>query len=308
MTGEMQMAQKRQVSTTGRLMKYILQGLHVLPDLTNEKTYQRAITASQKPYRLAFLNRLLFGAIEYNGRNDVLEISPKYVDDRQLIFYLHGGGYWDQPSIMHYRLLKKLADQTQHRIIMPIYPKAPQHQAQETIQWTKDAFLETLEKEQIGANQIVLMGDSAGAGLALSLLQQLRDAKLALPKQLILISPWFDISDTNHEMKAVQPFDPMLEVAVLDIMATGYQGELDLDDPLISSLYADFANMPAINVITGTYDVLHPDAVKFQEIADDEGWDVHTTIYPEMYHDFPEIPIPEGKAAIQQMVQLIKER
>ena len=56
--------------------------------------------------------------------------------------------------------------------------------------------------EEMGelANNIILIGDSAGGGIALSALQQTRDAKIALPSGAILLSPGTDLTMSGSSL------------------------------------------------------------------------------------------------------------
>ncbi len=46
----------------------------------------------------------------------------------------------------------------------------------------------------VPANNIVVAGDSAGGGLALSLLILIRDLGLPMPAGAVMISPWVDLT------------------------------------------------------------------------------------------------------------------
>ena len=57
------------------------------------------------------------------------------------------------------------------------------------------------------------MGDSAGGGLSLALAEYFKAEGMRLPDELILLSPWVDVSMENEDIPKYQPKDPMIEAA-----------------------------------------------------------------------------------------------
>ena len=60
----------------------------------------------------------------------------KYLDlifvMKQKFLYIHGGYNTLQPSPFHWRFMDKLALSTLYEVVLPIYPKAPEHHIQDT--------------------------------------------------------------------------------------------------------------------------------------------------------------------------------
>jgi hypothetical protein len=52
----------------------------------------------------------------------------------------------------------------------------------------------------VNPNKVIISGDSAGGGLALALLQVIRDATLPLPAGGVLVSPWCDLTHSFHSI------------------------------------------------------------------------------------------------------------
>ncbi|MCH4170268.1 MAG: alpha/beta hydrolase [Lactobacillus sp.] len=168
-------------------------------------------------------------------------------------------------------------------------------------------YQELLITEQLDASQVTLMGDSAGGGFILAFLQRLRDESLPLPKQAVLLSPWLDVTGSNPKMMDIQPFDPMLNLPNLIALGQGYIGDLNDHDPLVSPIYGDSANLPPIYSFTGTHDILNADALKFQDKADENNWDVTTYNYDNMNHVFSALPIPEGLDSLTKIATIIRQ-
>ncbi|WP_275689194.1 alpha/beta hydrolase [Liquorilactobacillus mali] len=134
----------------------------------------------------------------------VLKRDSIVTPEKKVIFYLHGGSYWYQPFDLQYRFIARLADRVGASVVMPIYPKAPAHDANDALSMVMKSYQELLATNGVEAENIILFGDSAGGGLAVSLVEQLRNAQIDLPKQVILLSPWLDVSLENSEIKKLQ--------------------------------------------------------------------------------------------------------
>ena len=94
--------------------------------------------------------------------NDQQDVNQK------LVLYLHGGAYVSQPLTFHYHMLRELVDLTDVKLVMPIYPKAPQYSYQDSFPKLLALYQELLE-QLASPSLISLVGDSAGGGLAFGL-------------------------------------------------------------------------------------------------------------------------------------------
>ena len=88
------------------------------------------------------------------------------------------------------------------------YPKAPEHQIKDVNEEIDAIYNYILTIHS--PDSIILMGDSAGATLAILLIQQLIKKKLPLPNSAILISPILDCSMSNPSILDIERNDLML--------------------------------------------------------------------------------------------------
>lgn len=157
------------------------------------------------------------------------------------------------------------------------------------------------------AGKFCLAGDSAGAALCLSIAQMLRDEGLPMPGNIILLSPWLDISLQNLEIPLIEKLDPMLSSQDLRYRGRLFAGEMPLSDPLLSPLNADPFGLPPIAIFIGTNDIFLPDARKFASKCKGQGVSVNYFEYSEMFHDWMIFPIPEAKKAISDIARSVSE-
>ena len=190
----------------------------------------------------------------------------------------------------------RTAKETGCEVVLMVYPKEPAYNCEDAYRMCTAFLLHYMEENECG--KTVFMGDSAGGGLALGLAETLRDeAGGSLPKELILISPWVDLTMTNPEMKDYVQSDPMLGIEGLHRMGEVWAGSLPLEDPRVSPLFGDLSGLPPVTLTTGTREILYPDSVLLAQKLTEAGSECTILVGEGMIHCFPICPIPEAKEA-----------
>lgn len=180
-----------------------------------------------------------------------------------VLLYFHGGAFLEGITKRHWLLINELVQACNGTIVFPDYPLASEH-GYHAIQDFALALYQSVS-ERFSASRVILLGDSAGGGLALSIALQLRNQGAQLPQALVLYSPWLDLTMNNPQLAELEKFDEILSVQGLKAAAVYYaQGTL-LDDWRISPIYGSFHNLCPIALFTGTHDLLYADAVRFKE-------------------------------------------
>ena len=111
-------------------------------------------------------------------------------DCSQIVIYLHGGAYVNEIMIPHISFCDRLAKKVSGTVFAPLYPLAPNHTYDETYDILEKLYRHLLELDK----PITIMGDSSGGGLSAAFAQYLAANDLPQPENLILISPWVDVS------------------------------------------------------------------------------------------------------------------
>jgi monoterpene epsilon-lactone hydrolase len=149
---------------------------------------------------------------------------------------------------------------------------------------------------------IVIVGDSAGGGLAVAALVRLRDSGDPLPAGAMLISPWTDLGLDGESMDKVGRKDPMLTRYLLAKMARLYLGDTDTSDPLASPIYADLTGLPPLYIQVGSCERLLDDAKRLSERAKDNGVPVKLDIWDGTFHVWHSMPwMPESVTATKKL-------
>src|ERR1700722_12208936 len=145
-----------------------------------------------------------------------------------------------------------------------------------------------LRRDGYAANRIAVGGDSAGANLALALVEELKRAGENLPGCLWLLSPWVDLTMSGATLTSKSGVDPLIQKGYLEELAAAFApAGMDRKDPRLSPLYADLKGLPPTLVQIGSAETLLDDAVRFAAAAG--AADVSTTlqIWPHIIHAWP---------------------
>jgi acetyl esterase/lipase len=220
------------------------------------------------------------------------------------VVYVHGGSFIAEIIPRHWSLITTLATRAGAEVIVPIYPLAPHSTALQTIGTTADITADVVA--EFGAENVTLMGDSAGGNIAIEAAINMRD-RVGIPRQLILISPIVDATKSNPAAAAIAPHDAMLTIAGSTEGARYYAAGLDLADPLISPLHADLAGLPPMTIFSGTYDINNPDTRTFVATAREAGISVDYHEAPGLQHVYAILPTKEGAEARDLIVKLVRK-
>ncbi|UNB49073.1 alpha/beta hydrolase [Staphylococcus coagulans] len=221
------------------------------------------------------------------------------------ILYIYGGTFVLQPSVFHWRFMDKLAYETLHEVVLPIYPKAPEYTYRETHQAIEQAYRRLLKETD--ADNIVIMGDASGGNMALSFIQKLMEQdELPLPRQLYLISPWLDLSLSNPDItEQVQKKDPIQNVFSLQSVAKVWVDDLERKNPRVSPMYGSVRGLPPVYMFGGTSEIFYPDMRKLADYFEVEQQPIHFYEYKDMVTAFPLYPIVESRKVLKQIRKTI---
>ena len=202
---------------------------------------------------------------EFIGRK-VFIITPKNEQkSEKVILYLHGGSYVAETSSNHWKFIEKLVKDTNATIILPDYPLTPKYTYKDVFTMITPLYKEIIE--EVSTNNLILMGDSAGGGMSLALLERLSEENVEMPYKTILISPWLDVRLENPEIDNVQKYDKDLNKESLKIAGIAYAGKDGIDSYLVNPIDGDLSKLKNITIFTGTYDILNPDVHVLDEKA-----------------------------------------
>lgn len=238
------------------------------------------------------------------------EFSPP-APERGLVLYLHGGGFALGSAWLHREFASRIARAAGMELLSLDYSLAPESRFPAPVLDVVRAYSALIEADTdpFAPDEIVFVGESAGAGLALSSLLALRDAGLALPAGAALISPWVDLDCDRDPIETTAP-DPILKLDTLALLADWYLGSADPRSAWASPLYADLSGVPPLLVQAGTGEVFYADAEALAERARGQGVEVDLQIVPDVphvWHLFSSF-LAEGAGAIDEIGAFARAR
>lgn len=236
------------------------------------------------------------------GGHTVYTFGSKDYD--MIILYLHGGAYCNNASELHFTACNDIASMDGHiKVVLPIYPLTPQHTWEETFNLLDELYTSLLKEGE----KIVIMGDSAGGGLACAFSQHLHKTGKPVPSKRVLISPWLDVTFSDPEAYEVEPRDAMLSIYGLVQLGSIWNGSLDEKDYRISPLYGDLDDGIDTLITVGTSEIMMPDCTTlYNRLVANH---CRTTIVYGLglWHVFTIFNIPEGKEARESILKFIRQ-
>ena len=219
--------------------------------------------------------------------------------DGGTVIYLHGGAFVEDVSFYHTSFCDRLARGTSFNVVLPVYPLAPDHTATEALR-----MIETLYGDY-PPEKTVLMGESAGGGLCMSLSEMLLASGRAQPAAIVLFSPWLDATMSNPDIAKYESSDMLLSAEGLAKIGRIWAGELSPGDFRVSPMFGNVVGAAATYLFTGTREIFCPDVGKFYGILKDAGVKTELFTGENLGHGYPLYPIPEANKAFLKVKEIL---
>ncbi|KAI8088052.1 Alpha/Beta hydrolase protein [Gilbertella persicaria] len=221
-------------------------------------------------------------------------ILPPESEEEKVILFFHGGGYCLKDWFSFIRLSERLSSYTARAVFV-------------------QSYFHLIEYYKIKPQHITIIGDSAGGGLAMSLLMYLRDHQYPLPEASVLLSPWIDLTYQHpswSESFLVDFLPPRPDKNSIVNPACLYLG-LDNYKQLSSHTYASplfsnhFENLPPILIQSGECETMRDEIRVFTKRLQQQQ---HSTVfrheeYEDMVHDFQVFDFPQSFLALKHIQQ-----
>ena len=245
------------------------------------------------------VNNLYFEWTDYCQRLENSENNDK------IIFYCHGGGYMTGSCLYARELTTKLAKQTMRRVFCFDYRLAPEHPYPAAVEDALAAW-EYIISQGYYAENIIMAGDSAGGNLALALTLSLKDKALALPRALVLFSPWTDMTLSSESYSLRGSVDPVLNTEYIKKAAENYLNGADCRLPMVSPLFADLSGFPPVYIQVGDNEILLDDSRKLYSRLLSDNVFARLDVFSNMWHVFQMTPVKAAQTAMGKVSDFIE--
>ena len=229
------------------------------------------------------------------------------VDADGVLLFLHGGGFQFGSLRSDGELAARVGRASGMRVLFPEYRLAPEHPFPAAIQDVLATWRWLRTDQQLSAGSVAVAGDSAGGGLAVSLLVAARDAGDSMPVAAVLMSPTVDLSSSGASITDRVDQDPISTPALLRQLASDYLAGADPKTPLASPLFASLSGLPPMLVQVGTADLLLSDSERLAKAAAEAGVDVHLEVGQGLPHVYAlMLGTPEAAEAIERIGKFLR--
>ena len=223
------------------------------------------------------------------------------------VLYVHGGSFCLDRTALHDALASHLARATGLPVLAVDYRLAPEHPYPAAI----DDVLTTWRWLRSGrpADRLAILGDSAGAGLALSALLRLRDEGADRPAAFVGLCPWADLTFSGASI--IDNADT--DVFMSDIELVSAFTELYLQGTpaaTASPALADLHGLPDTLVHAGSHDMLADDARRIVDGVRRGGGRARLELWTHLPHVWQRLGnlVPEARQSIEGVGSFLSAR
>ncbi len=235
----------------------------------------------------------------------------------KVILMIHGGGFKIELNDFYRRLAEKYSKIFCGATVINVdYGRFPEHKLPSQMLDVVKIYLHLLDVGIDNAD-IVFIGDSAGATLAMTSSLWLRDNGFPMPNHIVCFSLWADATSSGDSRITNAYTDPFYGIAKhkkiednLHLLRRISKYVLDVDrtDPYISPLFGSFEKFPKVTLICGTAELDESDNDRVYEKLKAAGADAELHKFEGMCHCFQLFSfLPESKTAYSLVKSRIME-
>ena len=243
-------------------------------------------------------------------------LENKNCNTDKVILMLHGGSFKVKLIDMYRRLAEKYGNSLDGATVVSVdYRTFPQYEHPAQLLDAKDVYLKLL-KQGIKPENIIVIGDSAGANLAVTITLWLRDNGHPLPSQIVCFSLWADMTSSGESRVKNAYLDPFGGIAKRKSIEdnwyylhriSAYAENIDRTNPYASPIFADFKGFPPTTLVCGGAEMDESDNDRVFEKMKASGVNVELYKYDGMFHCFQLIPfLPESRDAYKKVFNRIR--
>jgi len=253
------------------------------------------------PYKVPTTVRI--SSAQVNGVPGEWVESPS--SGENVLLYLHGGGYFGCSAETHRPVTVSFALHG-FRVFAPNYRLGPENRFPAAVDDATTCYRGLLAGGH-SPQSIVVAGDSAGGGLAVSLMLVLRAAGVPLPAAAALFSPWTDLAATGESIRTNASRCALFHGPDIAPSARYYLGDADPRNPLASPLYADLSGLRPMLIHVSADETLRDDSTRLAEKARAAGVRVELKLWPVVPHAWQLAPalIPEARQSLREAAKFL---
>ena len=207
-------------------------------------------------------------------------------DKKRLVFYIHGGAYFGGTLADSRRKSIRYAVRTKSGLYVSNYRVSAVAPFPAGLNDVIEGYKKMLGKINEDT-KIIIIGDSAGGGMAVALVRHLIMNNIRIADKIIINSPWTDLNCVGKSYYVNAEKDMVLHKKFLTACARYYVKDKSmLKNEMVSPVYADFTDFPPMIINVGTNEILLSDSIRLATQSALYGVDVKLNIWHNMFHMF----------------------
>ncbi len=267
---------------------------------------------------------------------DVAGIPGEWVlaegaDPNLRVLFLHGGAFLVGSARSHRYLTSEISKRTGAAVLAIDYRMRPEVKVIQCHEDARTAYQWILEHgpctegpctEGPGtegpASKLYIAGDSAGGNLTLAVIAWARNNGLRAADGAIAFAPMTDSTMSSTSWKENLETDHFLGPSIGRLMkipsiirklGSRILGGKPANDPALSPLLGNLANLPATLIQVSRHEMLYGDAQRYANKARHEGSQVTLQVWPTLVHVFQGFDnLPETDDALDRVASFIDEQ
>jgi acetyl esterase/lipase len=300
-------------SIQSRFFNFMLRNRHILSGKFRKEVFDENTSIQ------AFRDRCEQGAARFARMPEGLEVKPFLIGDmkaewlipagaapEKAILYVHGGGYVSGSCNDHRGIVSKFSARAGFRTLIYEYRLAPEYPFPAALD-DSVAAVKWMYANGFKPENIVIAGESAGGGLCLALLPEMKDRNLPMPAAAVAISPWTDLTCSGDSYRTRNRYS-LAPMNSWKVFSGHYCGKHDPSLPGISPLFGDLSGLPPLFINAGEDDELYDDGKSFYLKAEQAGVEVIFHSGKRQVHCYPLLApmFREASEAMKEIVDFVK--
>ena len=237
--------------------------------------------------------------------------TPEVYSANRAILYVHGGSFVGGSCAAWGSFCASLANTSCTKLILPEIHLAPQYPFPAPLEDLKPV----IKKLYAETDHIIIAGDGSGASIAVALVLSIKEKFRGKIDELVLFSPWFDISADSEAIKtpSKRNTDKILSPAALHAAAELYTYSSNRTNPLVSPMFASpemLAGLPDVFIQMAEGELLYKDVLCFQDKLRKADVPCVLDLWKEQIHLFQMADefLPQAHLAVEKAGRHIRDR
>lgn len=287
-------------------------------DLKNNYEETRKIQHATRPYVKSIVCNMMERDLHLGDRDIMLRAFSHTGHVEPIMIFFHGGGFVTGDFDSYSNVCANLSAATGRKVISVDYRLAPEYKfpagPEDCYAATQEILAHCEDWYQADPDDVILIGDSAGATLSCVVSMMARDRGGKMPAKQVLVYPaaWGDYSDETPYRSVIENGSDYLltQKQLIDYMELYARTREDYSSPYFAPLrHTDFSNLPKTLVLTMEYDPLRDEGEALAEKLREGGCSVISERIENGIHGLLSLPMsaPLTKDIYKSIVEFTTE-